>query len=275
MMRLARFSFAWPTTELVPTVLRGNAVFDAPRRLPAGPGRSAEDAERPGRHSHAERGNEDLTCATRGKTALGLMMVVLTLGSMPGCGMAVRKLDAETLAAATTAVRSFPESPHRVALATFEMMRGEMASAEFAGNSEFAPYRKRFEGNLPANFPAFRLEWTSGDKPVRALVTLKAAHFAGKAKDGRPIEVNVEAQPGETLVTIHVDQLGDRMFSNFLFDQVAQRLAHPTYPPGSPEEAEAFQAFFGGVESRERLPSIRKPDAQGPPGSSAAASRSR
>jgi hypothetical protein len=45
-----------PTLPLVPTVLRGNAVCDAPRRLPDIA--SAEDAERPGRHSHAERGNE-------------------------------------------------------------------------------------------------------------------------------------------------------------------------------------------------------------------------
>src|ERR1035437_953340 len=42
--------------SLVPTVLRGNAVFDAPRRPCRGS--SGEDAERPGRHSHAERGNE-------------------------------------------------------------------------------------------------------------------------------------------------------------------------------------------------------------------------
>jgi hypothetical protein len=42
--------------SLVPTVPRGNAVYDAPRRrealAPAG------DAERPGRHSHPEHGNE-------------------------------------------------------------------------------------------------------------------------------------------------------------------------------------------------------------------------
>ena len=35
--------------------LLGNAVFDAPRRLPACP----EAAEQPRRHSHAERGNEE------------------------------------------------------------------------------------------------------------------------------------------------------------------------------------------------------------------------
>ncbi len=54
-------------------------------------------------------------------------------------------------------------------------------------------------------------------------------------------------------MTVHIDKFGDRMFSNDLFDRVAQRLAHPTRPPGSPEEAAAFQAFFGGVESREKL----------------------
>jgi hypothetical protein len=205
----------------------------------------------------------------------GLLMVLVALGTMPGCGMAVRKLDAESLTAATTAVRSFPESPHRVALATFEAIRGELASAEFAGNSEFAPFPKPREGDLPANFPAFRLEWSTGGKPVRALVMLKSVRFEGKAKDGRPVEVGVAAQPGETLVTIHFDQLGDRMYSIYLFDQVARRLAHPTYPPGSAEEAAAFQAFFGGVESREALPSVRKPAAQDAAPSSAAVSRSR
>ena len=37
---------------------RGNAAFDAPRRPGTSPRRSEEDAERPGRHSHGDRGNE-------------------------------------------------------------------------------------------------------------------------------------------------------------------------------------------------------------------------
>jgi hypothetical protein len=40
--------------KLVPTLLRGNAVFDAPRR----PRDEARGAERPGRHSHGDRGSE-------------------------------------------------------------------------------------------------------------------------------------------------------------------------------------------------------------------------
>jgi hypothetical protein len=44
--------------SLLRTILRENAVFDAPLRLLVRRRRSEEDAERPGRHSHAERGNE-------------------------------------------------------------------------------------------------------------------------------------------------------------------------------------------------------------------------
>lgn len=191
-----------------------------------------------------------------------LIAVAVVSVSLPGCGMGVRKLDAEALAAATTAVRSFPEPPHRVALATFEVMRVELASADFAGNAEFAPFPPPRNGEVPPKFPAFRLEWMNDGKPVRAWVALKTVKFAGKARDGRPVEVGVSSQSGETLVTIHIDQLGDRMVSNDLFDRVAQRLSHPPHPPGSPEEAATFQAFFGGVESREKLPSVRKSEAQ-------------
>ena len=204
--------------------------------------------------------------------------VAFVLGPMiPGCGMAVRKLDEESLAAATTAVRGFEPPPHRVALATFEAMRAELASSDFAKNSEFSkirpPVRKDGtppkRGELPPDFPAFWLEWNGAGKPVRELVGLRAAHFAGKANDGRPIEVNVTAKDGETLVTIRVDQLGDRMFCTYLFEQISGHLNHPSYPPGSVEEAAALQAFFGGVESREALPSLRRAAGQ-PPASSGA-----
>jgi hypothetical protein len=55
---ISRFCRRSDGDSLVPTVLRGNAVLDALRRLLARRRRSEEDAERPGRHSHAERGNE-------------------------------------------------------------------------------------------------------------------------------------------------------------------------------------------------------------------------
>jgi hypothetical protein len=72
------------------------------------------------------------------------------------------------------------------------------------------------------------------------------------------VEVAVLLQPEGSVVTVQVDKLGDRAFSQALLDRVAGRLAHPSSPPGSIEEAAKFKAFFGGVESREALPSIRK-----------------
>ena len=55
---------------------RGNAVFDAPRR----PCSTTGDAERPGRHSHAERGNERDDWLRRALVlALGALSVLLTL----------------------------------------------------------------------------------------------------------------------------------------------------------------------------------------------------
>jgi hypothetical protein len=201
-----------------------------------------------------------------------LLAVALLFGPVPisGCGMAVRKADEETLAAATTAVRSLSAPSHRVALATFEVMRAELASSDFAKDSGFSPDPGLFkrdgspvkEGELPPNFPAFWLEWKSDKgQPVRRMMTLKDAHFKGIARDGRPVEVGVVANGAETLLKIRFDKLGDRMFSQDLAEKVSQRLNHPTYPPGSLEEANAFKAFFGGVESREALPSLRKSQA--------------
>ena len=200
-----------------------------------------------------------------------LIAVVFGIGLLPGCGRAVRKIDAESLEAFTTVSRTFSESSHRVALATFEAMRGELASADFAKDSEFfhpnltrPDGTKPKEGALPPNFPAFWLEWKNDGKPTHALMTLGACHFEGKTRDGRPVEVGVIFQPEETLVTVRVDKLGDRAVSQMLLDKVADRLAHPANPPGSLEEAATFKAFFGGVESREALPSIRK-SSGGPP----------
>ncbi len=197
----------------------------------------------------------------------GWVVVLLALSPMAGCGMGVRKLDADALTAATTVPREFTAPPHRVALATFEAMRSELASAEFAGDSQFVPGPARRDGSkpkpgdLPADFPAFWLEWTSQGKPVRELLGLRAAHFKGRTADGRPVEVEVVAQgPKVAQVAIRVDQLGDRMLSNRLLEATADRLAHPAAPPGSPEAAATYQAFFGGVESREALPSLRKVD---------------
>jgi hypothetical protein len=196
-----------------------------------------------------------------------LIAVVVILGSTPGCGMAMRKMQREEMIAIESVSRSFREPSHRVALAAFEAMRSELASAEFAKDSEFfpGPKVKKPDGTelregelLPANFPGLWVEWKSKGKPVTSLLTLGACHFMGKTREGHAVVVDILQQPDGTLVTAHIDNAADKSASKALLEKVADRLAHPASPPGSLEEAATLKAFFGGVESREALPSIRK-----------------
>jgi hypothetical protein len=112
---------------------------------------------------------------------------------------------------------------------------------------------------LPPSFPAFWVEFQSSGQKVSRLLTLGACHFTGKTRQGQPVTVEVRFQPGDgTTVTVHIDDDGNRWASKALLDKVGDLLAHPTIPPGSLEEAAALKAFFGGVESRESLPSLQK-----------------
>ena len=162
--------------------------------------------------------------------------------------------------------RAFPEATHRVALAAFEAMRGELASAEFAGDSEFAPIprpanpdgtRSKVD-DVPPDGGGFWLEWKNEGRALRERVTLRACRYQGRTREGRSVEVAVLAEAGGSLVSVHVGEMGDRALSGVLLDKVADRLRHPVNPPGSDEEAASFQAFFGGIESREALLSARK-----------------
>lgn len=200
----------------------------------------------------------------RSLLAVGRLMIALA--TMPGCGMAMRKVQREEMIAFESVPRSFPQPSQRVAVATFEAMRTELASAEFARDSEFFPAKRIFradgskprEGELPPNVPAFWLEWRSNGKTNRELMTLGACHYTGKTRQGQTVTVEILHEADGTLVKVHIDNSTDRTVSKMLLDKVADRLTHPAHQPGSPEEAAMFKAFFGGVESREALPTIRK-----------------
>lgn len=194
-----------------------------------------------------------------------LLIVVLGLGLLGGCGMEVRRAQREEMIALESVHRTFNEPSHRVALATFEAMRNELASAEFSKDSEFRPGPKPrnpkaplfADGKpLPPNFPAFWVEYQSSGKKISNLLTLGACHFVGKTRQGRNVTVELNFQPPEgTIVTVHIDG-DDRSASKALLDQVNDRLANPASPPGSLEEAATLKAFFGGVASRESLPTL-------------------
>jgi hypothetical protein len=189
----------------------------------------------------------------------------------------MRRMAGEPLLWVWTESTGHEEPPHRVALATLEAMRAELASADFTRgqDSQFSvatelmqPGKKipRPGEPLPADYPAFWVDWTAKDDghKERNLVLLLQAHFEGRTRDGRPVQVNIRRDQ-ETIVTIRVGRHGDAKVGQALAARIDERLAHPLHPPGSPAEAETLRAFFGGVESREAIPSLHKP-ASGPPG---------
>jgi hypothetical protein len=205
-----------------------------------------------------------------------LIAVLVAFACLPGCGLGLRKMVGEPRIGAWTESTTHKEPPHRVALATLEAMRAELASADFAKgqDSEFAVARDLMRPGMkiprpgepvPADYPAFWVDWTAKDDghKQRNLVVLVQAHFEGQTRDGRPVQITVRRDV-ETVVTVKVGKHGDPKLSRLLGERISERLAHPLHRPGSSEEAETLRAFFGGVESREAIPSLRKPGSGSP-----------
>jgi hypothetical protein len=195
-------------------------------------------------------------------TRRGWIGSTLSLGALTGCGLGLRRVDSDTNMVVMARSRDFPAPAQRVAVAVFEAMRSDLASAEFAADSQFrpAPMPLKPDGSkpsesevrLPPDSPAFWFEWQAQGKPTRQLVTLAACHFRGKSRGGRPVKVDVEAGPNldSTTVVVRHDRLNEPSIGPALLDRIGERLAEPSNPPGSAEEAATFQAFFAGVEAR-------------------------
>ena len=205
-------------------------------------------------------------------------LLAVAVALMPGCGLAMKTMAERPHLFVWSESRTHPEPTHRVALATLEAMRAELASADFARDdgSQFAVASGLMQPGMkipkpgeavPPDYPAFWLDWTASNNGhrERQLVQLQLARFEGVTRDGRRVQVGVRKEPESTQVMIQVDKHGDAKLGKALLDRIDDRLAHPLHPPGSSEEGETLRAFFGGVDSREAIPSLRKPT-PGPPG---------
>ncbi len=205
---------------------------------------------------------------------IGIAVAAVALGPISGCGLGLRKMEGEPLWVVGMATRTYKAPSHRVALATLEAMRSEFPEADLARDKDlaFSPanelkkpdgsFPKEGDASVPADFPAVWNDWKlpEGGRSDRRPMILLSCHYAGKTRDGEPVQVSVRMRGMGTLVTVHVGRNGDAKVSGVLLDGIAARLDHPTYAPGSREESDAMRAFFGGVESRETLPSIHKPE---------------
>ncbi len=197
--------------------------------------------------------------------------------ALPGCGLGVRRqLDSEPILIPGVNTRSYPAAPHRVALATLEAMRAELASADFAKGKDNAfgsaqadlkahtppgqkpPALPRVGEPIPVDWPYFWVEWNvkNSAKKERQLVLLSSCQFEGKARNGDPVRASVKNENGQSVVTMQVGKMADQAAVRVLLEKIEDRLAHPLRPAGTVEEADTFVAFFSGVDSRESIPTL-------------------
>jgi hypothetical protein len=194
-----------------------------------------------------------------------LAFLVFSLVLITGCGMMMLAKEGEPVWLRSRVSRTFVEPSHRVALATLEVLKDELGSVKdgpvdvMTRDSNFDPpgggSPKPSEVQIPDNYPAF---WLDGLATGPTLVNYRVVSFSGKTLDGRPVEavVRVGAQDRMTssVVSIQVGRRGDEEISRNLLDKIADRVAHPTYKPGSPEESQALQTAFGpGLGEEEEM----------------------
>ncbi len=185
------------------------------------------------------------------------LALVLANGLCAGCGLSKKMVGMNPPWSLGSATRTFVAPPYRVAYATFEAMRAELATVEAKDcalkldQTQVTPdgrMPRPEEVHLPANHPGFWVEGldklTARKDPV--LVTLQSLVIEGTTRDGRAVVANIVAreQGKETEVTIKVDPHGELSASRSVLDGVTFRLARPALAPGSPEERAALLAFF-------------------------------
>jgi hypothetical protein len=193
-----------------------------------------------------------------------LAVAGLALGLLVGCGPVIRtswKIDAARVKAEWALMPNrldytVYQPSHRVALATFETLKAELAEVKIR-NVELTvdknydtsegkpPVMGEFE--IPKDHPAF---WFEGlpDTKAPTLVNCWKVAFSGKTKEGQKVEAQVRLEivgsDRRTVVSVQVGSRGDATGSKNLIDRISERIQNPSTRPGSPEESAALKAAF-------------------------------
>jgi hypothetical protein len=193
-----------------------------------------------------------------------LAVAGLALGLLVGCGPVIRtswKIDAARVKAEWALMPNrldytVYQPSHRVALATFETLKAELAEVKIR-NVELTvdknydtsegkpPVLGEFE--IPKDQPAF---WVEGLRHTKAplLVNCWKVTFSGKTKEGQKVEAQVRLEivgsDRRTVVSVQVGGRGDATGSKNLIDRISERAENPSVRPGSPEERAALKAAF-------------------------------
>lgn len=175
--------------------------------------------------------------------------------SVAGCGaMMLAVSEGEPFWLLHRVNRPFVQPSHRVALATYEVLKAELTSVEI-DDEEMTP-DDQFdkpggktpmpgEIEIPDDVPAF---WLKVLNFGPAIVNLRTCELMGKDRHGREVfavvRIGSRGPKLNTVVSIQIGRRGDEKASRALLDKIAERVAHPSYKPGSPEERQALQDLF-------------------------------
>jgi hypothetical protein len=149
---------------------------------------------------------------------------------------------------------------HRVAMATFEALKGELAEVKIVDEelTQDSHYNlpdgqwtlpKPADLRIPDDYPAF---WVDGfgpkDQPM--IVNCRSCVFRGKTKDGKRVDAVVRLEivgtsEQHTVVSVQAGRKGDEKLTKGLIDRISEQLQHPKFPPGSTEERAALNLVLG------------------------------
>ena len=146
---------------------------------------------------------------------------------------------------------------HRVALATFEVLKAELAEVKIVDeeltrddhfNSPDGKTPKPGEVKIPDDYPAFWLDEFLPGLPM--IVNCRYVVIEGKTKDGKRVDVVVRLEivssDQRTVVSVQVGHKGeDDKITKKLIDKISERVHQPTLKPDSPEEHAALVAALG------------------------------
>ncbi len=145
---------------------------------------------------------------------------------------------------------------HRVALATFETLKAELAEVKVGDfelsrdnryNTPEGKMPKPGDVRIPVEYPAF---WMDGlDAAGSVLVNCRSVDFSGKTKDGEAVVASVRLEivgsDQRTVVSVQVGRRGDPKATKDLIGKISERVHEPKLKPGSPEEQASLNIVFG------------------------------
>jgi hypothetical protein len=197
------------------------------------------------------------------RSLLAVAGLAMALGLAAGCGPIFRSTQKVEAALQKAELALMPnrldytvyQPPHRVALATYEVIKAEFVEVKVRDidltlddhfNTPDGKMPKPGEAKIPDDYPACWLDGLNPTGPV--IVNFRSCEFEGKTKDGQWVEavVRLEIMGSDmrSVVSAQVGRMGDQKATKSLIDKICIRIREPRTKPGSPEELTALNDAF-------------------------------